>query len=50
MSGHLNRYADCPELRIERLGARLLCITDVPRQYFAWYEGIPRHRIYQLDL
>lgn len=35
---------------IERLGARLLCITDVPREYFAWYEGIPKHRVYQLDL
>lgn len=35
---------------IERLGARLLCITSVPREYFAWYEGIPKHRVYQLDL
>mgnify|MGYP002510679853 FL=1 len=35
---------------IERLGGRLLEICDVPREYFAWYEGIPRHRIYQLDL
>lgn len=35
---------------IERLGARLLCITDVPKEYFAWYEGIPKHRVYQLDL
>lgn len=35
---------------IERLGGRLLEICEVPRDYFAWYEGIPRHRIYQLDL
>lgn len=35
---------------IENLGARLLEICDVPREYFAWYEGIPRHRIYQLNL
>lgn len=35
---------------IERLGGRLLEICEVPREYFAWYEGIPRHRIYQLDL
>lgn len=35
---------------IEKLGAKLLCITDVPKEYFAWYEGIPRHRVYQLDL
>lgn len=35
---------------IEKLGARLLEICTVPREYFAWYEGIPRHRIYQLDL
>ena len=35
---------------IEGLGGRLLEICEVPREYFAWYEGIPRHRIYQLDL
>ena len=35
---------------IEKLGGRLLEICEVPREYFAWYEGIPRHRIYQLDL
>lgn len=34
---------------IERLGAKLLEIADVPADYFAWYEGIPRHRIYRLD-
>ena len=35
---------------IEKLGGRLLEICGMPRDYFAWYEGIPRHRIYQLDL
>lgn len=35
---------------IEKLGGSLLEICEVPREYFAWYEGIPRHRIYQLDL
>ncbi len=35
---------------IEKLGARLLEICDVPKEYFAWYEGIGRHRIYQLNL
>lgn len=35
---------------IEGLGGRLLEICEVPREYFAWYEGIPRRRIYQLDL
>ena len=35
---------------IEKLGAKLLEICEMPREYFAWYEGIPRHRIYQLNL
>lgn len=35
---------------IEGLGAELLEICDVPREYFAWQEGIKRHRIYQLKL
>lgn len=35
---------------IEGLGARLLEICEVPREYFAWYEGIPRHRVYRLEL
>ena len=35
---------------IEKLGGSLLEICDVPREYFAWYEGIPRHRVYQLNL
>ena len=35
---------------IESLGGSLLEICDVPKEYFAWYEGIKRHRIYQLNL
>ena len=35
---------------IEGLGAELAEICQVPREYFAWYEGIPRHRIYRLAL
>lgn len=35
---------------IERLGGRLLEICEAPREYFAWYEGMPRQRSYQLDL
>ena len=35
---------------IERLGASLIEICDVPKEYFAWHEGIKKHRIYKLDL
>lgn len=35
---------------IEKLGGQLLEICEIPREYFAWYEGIPRHRIYRLEL
>lgn len=35
---------------IEGLGGRLLEICEAPRTYFAWYEGMPRQRIYQLAL
>lgn len=35
---------------IEKLGGSLLEICDVPREYFAWFEGIKRHRIYQVNL
>ena len=35
---------------IEKLGAQLLEICSVPKEYFAWHEGIKRHRIYQLNL
>lgn len=35
---------------IEAAGGRLLEICPIPRDWFAWYEGIEDHRIYQLDL
>ena len=35
---------------IEAAGGRLLEICPVPRDYFAWYEGIEDHRIYKLEL
>ncbi len=35
---------------VEKLGAELLEITDVPREYFAWREGMEKLRIYSLDL
>ena len=35
---------------IEAAGGRLLEICPIPRNWFAWYEGIEDHRIYQLDL
>lgn len=35
---------------IEALGARLAEITEVPADYFGWYEGIPKQRIYELVL
>ncbi|MBQ6274127.1 MAG: GNAT family N-acetyltransferase [Oscillospiraceae bacterium] len=35
---------------IEAAGGRFLEICPIPRDWFAWYEGIEDHRIYQLDL
>ena len=35
---------------IELSGARLLEIAKIPRDYFAWREGIEDHCIYQLDI
>ena len=35
---------------IEKLGAELVEICDVPREYFAWREGMERRRIYKLNL
>lgn len=35
---------------IEGLGGILAEIAEIPRDYFGWYEGIPRHRIYRLEL
>ena len=35
---------------MERLGAELLEICDVPKTYCYWEEGIKPHRIYRLKL
>ncbi len=35
---------------MERLGAELVEITEIPDDWFAWYRGIPRYRIYRLGL
>ena len=35
---------------IERLGAKLLETVDVPKDYVFYYDGMPAHRIYRLDL
>lgn len=54
--GMTRLYVTCDEdnaasyRTIEKLGGSLLEICDVPKEYFAWHEGIKRHRIYRLDL
>lgn len=35
---------------IESLGAVLAEITGIPQDYFGWYEGIPRYRVYEMVL
>lgn len=35
---------------IEKLNAELVEICDVPKEYFAWREGMEKQRIYRLDL
>ncbi|MDE6724856.1 MAG: GNAT family N-acetyltransferase [Ruminiclostridium sp.] len=35
---------------IERLGAEFVECADVPKEYFAWYEGMERQLIYKLKL
>lgn len=35
---------------IEKLGAEFIEICDVPKEYFAWREGMEKQRIYRLDL
>ena len=35
---------------IEKLNAELLEICEVPREYFAWREGMKKQRIYKLNL
>lgn len=35
---------------IERLGGILLEIINTPKDYFGYYEGMPKQRIYQLNI
>lgn len=35
---------------IEKLGAELVEICDVPREYFGWHKNIEKQRVYKLDL
>lgn len=54
--GMTSLYLTCAESNIasyrtiEGLGAELLEIREVPREYFAWREGMERQRIYRLTL
>ncbi len=34
---------------IEKLGAKFVEICVVPKEYFAWYEGMEKQRIYKLE-
>lgn len=49
-------YITCDESNIssyktiEKLGAQLVEICNVPREYFAWHDNIEKQRIYQLSL
>ena len=49
-------YLTCAESNIascrtiERLGGELVEICTVPREYFAWREGMERRRVYRLAL
>lgn len=50
-----NIYLTCEENNvasyktIEKLGAKLIEICNIPKEYFAYREGIPKYRIYQLE-
>jgi len=35
---------------IEKLGAKLIEICNVPKDYFAWHEGMEKQRIYELKI
>ena len=54
--GMTHLYLTCAESNspsyrtIEGLGAELVEIRQVPREYFAWREGMERQRIYRLAL
>ncbi len=49
-------YLTCDESNIasyktiEKLGAELVEICDVPREYFGWRVSMKRHRIYRLEV
>ena len=49
-------YLTCDESNIasyktiEKLGAELVEICDVPREYFGWRVSMERHRIYRLEV
>ncbi len=49
-------YLTCDESNIasyktiEKLGAELVEICDVPREYFGWCEGMERQKVYELRL
>lgn len=44
----INNIASCKT--IEKPGAELPEICEVPKEYFAWREGMEKQRIYRLDL
>lgn len=54
--GMASLYLTCAESNtasrrtIEGLGAELLEICEIPREYFAWRAGMERQRIYRLAL
>lgn len=35
---------------IEKLGAELVEICEIPKEYFGWHEGMEKQRVYRLDL
>lgn len=54
--GMASLYLTCAESNIasyrtiEGLGAELVEICEIPREYFAWREGMERQRVYRLTL
>ncbi|MDE7220773.1 MAG: GNAT family N-acetyltransferase [Oscillospiraceae bacterium] len=54
--GMTSLYLTCAEgniasyRTIEGLGSELLEICEVPREYFAWREGMERQRVYRLPI
>lgn len=35
---------------IEKAGGKLVEVTKMPKDFFGYYEGIPDHRIYKVDI